>query len=68
MKEQIEKLLLEQKILKQECFELLQELNNLSGNKLSYKEKTILEHSITRTTEEHQLRSVFLIELENLLF
>ncbi len=68
MKEKIQELIAHYKEAKEECFELLQELNQLSDISMSESEKTVLSNTIIRTESEHAWRVVLISDLENLLF
>ena len=67
MKQKIKELIQEHKERKQECFEQLQELSKLSGTKISKEEKEVLRTSMFYLSQEYDLRSVFVSELEGLI-
>ena len=67
MKQKIKELIQEHKERKQECFEQLQELSKLSGTKISKEEKEVLKTSMFYLSQEYDLRSVFVSELESLI-
>ena len=67
MKQKIKELIQEHKERKQECFEQLQELSKLSGTKISKEEKEVLKMSMFYLSQEYDLRSVFVSELESLI-
>ena len=67
MKQKIKELIQEHKKRKQECFEQLQELSKLSGTKISKEEKEVLKTSMFYLSQEYDLRSVFVSELESLI-
>ncbi len=67
MKQKIKELIQEHKERKQECFEQLQELSKLSGTKISKEEKEVLRTSMFYLSQEYDLRSVFVSELESLI-
>ena len=67
MKQKIKELIQEHKERKQECFEQLQELAKLSDTKISKEEKEVLRTSMFYISQEHDLRSIFVSELESLI-
>jgi hypothetical protein len=67
MKDKVEKLIAEHKILKQEVWHQLEELNTAGGNKLSKAEKVALEHLKNCHRIEYGLRLNFITDLENLI-
>ena len=67
MKQKIKELIQEHKERKQECFEQLQELSKLSDTKISKEEKEVLRTSMFYISQEYDLRSVFVSELESLI-
>ena len=67
MKQKIKELIQQHKERKQECFEQLEELSKLSGTKISKEEKEVLRTSMFYLSQEYDLRSVFIYELENLI-
>ena len=67
MKQKIEELIQEHKERKQECFEQLQELAKLSDTKISKEEKEVLRTSMFYLSQEYDLMSVFVSELESLI-
>ncbi len=50
-----------------QCFEQLEELSKLSGTKISKEEKEVLRTSMFYLSQEYDLRSVFVSELESLI-
>lgn len=67
MKDKIEKLLEEHRVLKQEVWYMLEELNNIDEGKLSQSEKVALEQAKTDHAIEYGLRLNFITDLENLI-
>jgi len=67
MKEQIEDLIQEHKLRKEECFEHLEQLSHLLDTKISEEEKEVLRTSVFYLEQEHHLRSLFISDLENLI-
>ena len=67
MKQKIKELIQEHKERKQECFEQLQELSKLSDTKISKEEKEVLRTSMFYISQEYDLRSIFVSELESLI-
>ena len=67
MKTEIEQLIQEHIIAKQEVFSLLEELSKLSDSKLSKKDKEALECQKIILENENSLRLSFISELELLI-
>lgn len=67
MKQKIQELIQQQKIAKQECFSLLEELSQIEDSKLDYKELDALKESKIRLEAEYEVRCSVLSDLENLL-
>lgn len=67
MKEQIQQLIDNYKLSKIEVFNCLEELNQIDGSKLDYKENDSLRESIIRHEESHYLHSIIITDLEHLL-
>ena len=67
MKQKIKELIQQHKERKQECFEQLEELSKLSGTKISKEEKEVLRTSMFYLSQEYDLRSVFVSELESFI-
>ena len=67
MKQKIKELIQQHKERKQECFEQLEELSKLSGTKISKEEKEVLRTSMFYLSQEYDLRSIFVSELESLI-
>lgn len=66
MKEEIKKLIEQQKTYKEECFEQANELLKINREKLSDEEKSLLKDSVLLLEKEIELRLVFINELEKL--
>lgn len=67
MKEQIQQLIDNYKLSKIEVFNCLEELNQIDGSKLDYKENDSLREFIIRHEETHYLYSIIINDLENIL-
>ncbi len=67
MKTQIQELLNQHKLRKDECFDLLEGLSGIDGYSLLNKDREALETSIIELSKELELRTSFIFELENLL-
>lgn len=67
MKDKLEQLIETHKLIKQEVWEELNELNKLDLDKFSAKEKKELQQSINDLSNEYQQRLDFLSDLETLL-
>lgn len=67
MKDKIEKLLEEHRVLKQEVWHQLEELNNTNSGELSQTEKEALEQLKNCYRIEYGLRLNFINDLEDLL-
>ena len=67
MNEKIIQLIEEHKTYREECYELLKELNQLQGSKMSPKEKVTLREAVIKAEEEYLRRGLFIQDLENLL-
>jgi hypothetical protein len=67
MKDKIEKLIVEHKILKQEVWHQLEELNSTDANKLPQIEKDAFEHCKNYYETEYSVRLSFITDLENLI-
>jgi hypothetical protein len=67
MKDKIEKLIAEHKILKQEVWHQLEELSNMGSDRLSQTEKEAAEQLKSCYRIEYELRLNFITNLEDLL-
>lgn len=68
MKEQIENLIQQHKLAKQEVLEFINSLQAIGETVLTEEEITDLNNTIERYNLEYHLRSVFVSDLENILF
>ena len=67
MKEEIENLIQQHKLAKDECFGHLEELSILLNTKISKEEKEAVKTLIAQTSKEYDMRFLFISELESLL-
>jgi predicted XRE-type DNA-binding protein len=67
MKEEIENLIAQHKLLRQEVFEELSELSKINDSKISKEEKEALNTTIAIRDMEYHLRGSFISELEILI-
>lgn len=67
MTEQIQNLIHNHTLGKQECWELLQELNKIDEEKLSVHEIGRLRTSIKVVETEYDLRKIFINELKDII-
>ena len=67
MKDKIKELIKHHTNSKNECNNLLEELNQIDSSKLSYQEIDSLESLVSKYTEESCWRGVFISQLQDLL-
>jgi hypothetical protein len=67
MKEEIENLIAQHRLLKQEVFEELSELSKINDSKISEEEKEALRTSLFCLSNELSVRNSLISDLENLL-
>lgn len=64
---EIKQLIVEHQTLKDECFSLLGELNQISNTKLSEEDRKSLEISIIKAQEEYCWRGIMINQLKDLI-
>lgn len=67
MKQEIENLIAQHKLYRQEIFEELSELSKINDSKISEEEKEALNTTIAIRDIEYHLRGIFISELEILI-
>ena len=67
MKEQIQQLIQQHKLAKEECFDMLQDISKIIDTSISQEEKDALRTSLFCLENEYNTRLSFLSDLENLL-
>lgn len=67
MRQQIQELIEHHKLSKLECLEMLKGLQEISQEKINKTDKSALQKTVDKYTQEIELRLVFINQLENLL-
>jgi len=67
MKEKVQELIQHHKSSKDEVYMLLEELNQIDIDKISYQEDIALKELKAKHQEEHDMRQLFIQDLESLL-